>query len=270
MIEIDITLLNKAEKRIWVKPTAKRKGHYRKIKGAKKEVGVKSAIDRLRSIIPDVYLDGATESQLESITIGVEETIGEFPDVKINSVGWSTPDDEMLYGTPDAAYLPPTRGNPNTRIIVRKEVATDIAAWSGRAEEKFDIRKEVNIDYFHDMIKGYGGWGDPKQAEEYEEKLKNINACSRLFVALVQEDKLKAIIVHECYHAIDVQMKLENIFLDQLKSMGVTKLDEMMVSDYAASKETELWAEVGSAIDSGVDIPDSVRRAFENTMGTIR
>ena len=42
-IEIDISSLNKAERRIWVKATAKRKGHYRKIKGAKKvEVGEKS------------------------------------------------------------------------------------------------------------------------------------------------------------------------------------------------------------------------------------
>ena len=35
-IEIDMGSLNKTEKRIWVKPTSKRKGHYRKIKGAKK------------------------------------------------------------------------------------------------------------------------------------------------------------------------------------------------------------------------------------------
>ncbi len=34
-IEIDLDLLFKAEKRIWVKATSKRKGHYRKVRGAK-------------------------------------------------------------------------------------------------------------------------------------------------------------------------------------------------------------------------------------------
>lgn len=34
-IEIDLGLLRKTEKRVWVKPTSKKKGHYRKIKGAK-------------------------------------------------------------------------------------------------------------------------------------------------------------------------------------------------------------------------------------------
>lgn len=40
-IEIDIGLLTKTEKRVWVKQTAKRKGHYRKVKEAKKDVGEK-------------------------------------------------------------------------------------------------------------------------------------------------------------------------------------------------------------------------------------
>lgn len=35
-IEFDISQLSKTEKRVWVKATAKRKGHYRKVKGAKK------------------------------------------------------------------------------------------------------------------------------------------------------------------------------------------------------------------------------------------
>ena len=44
-IEIDTGSLNKAEKRIWIKPTSKRKGHYRKIKGAK-EIEKKKSIEK--------------------------------------------------------------------------------------------------------------------------------------------------------------------------------------------------------------------------------
>jgi hypothetical protein len=49
-IEIDLDLLTKAEKRVWIKPTSKRKGHYRKIKGAKGEVGISEQIDKALSV----------------------------------------------------------------------------------------------------------------------------------------------------------------------------------------------------------------------------
>ena len=50
-IEIDITSLNKTEKRIWVKPTSKRKGHYRKVKRAKKvEEKISEQIDFISNL----------------------------------------------------------------------------------------------------------------------------------------------------------------------------------------------------------------------------
>ena len=49
-IEIDIESLSKTEKRVWVKPTAKRKGHYRKVKGAKKVDKISEQIDKALSI----------------------------------------------------------------------------------------------------------------------------------------------------------------------------------------------------------------------------
>lgn len=41
-IEIDLNLLQKGEKRVWVKATAKRKGHYRKVKIAEKGIDKES------------------------------------------------------------------------------------------------------------------------------------------------------------------------------------------------------------------------------------
>ena len=47
-IEIDMGSLIKTEKRIWIKPTSKRKGHYRKVKGVKKEVDkISERIDKI-------------------------------------------------------------------------------------------------------------------------------------------------------------------------------------------------------------------------------
>ena len=269
-IEIDITSLNKTEKRIWIKPTAKRKGHYRKVKGAKKVEEPKFAMDRLKSIIPNVYLEGATESQLNSIADGIEETIGKFPEVKVNSIGWSTPDDRYMYGSADAAYVPATRGGSLPRIFFDKDVILDVISWLDETDKKFNSRKNLNIEYYTDMIKLHTQYGDAERLVMYKEKLNNINSCSRLFVNQSEKDKIKGLVIHECYHAIDVQLNLKNIFSDQLEKYGVTDKDKMQVSDYAASKDTELWAEVGSAVQSGVDIPDSVRKAFDATMETIQ
>ena len=49
-IEIDVGSLNKSEKRIWVKATSKRKGHYRKVKGAKKVESEKLEVKKAPSL----------------------------------------------------------------------------------------------------------------------------------------------------------------------------------------------------------------------------
>lgn len=273
-IEIDIGLLQKGEKRIWIKPTSKRKGHYRKIKGEKKVEEVaekqKSAISRIEAIIPNVNLEGATEDQLNSIADGIEETIGKFTGVKVDVIEWSTPDDRYRYGIVDAAYVPKTRDGDPPRVFFNKDVILDASSWSDNASKKFDVRKGVNIEYYTDMIAMHTRYEDPERLAELKEKLKNVEDCSRLFVVQSESDKVKGLVCHECYHAIDDQLNGEKIFSDQLEKMGVTEYDKMMISDYAASKDTELWAEVGSAIQFGIDIPDSVRKAFDATMEAIR
>ena len=55
-IEIDISSLQKTEKRVWVKPTSKRKGHYRKIKGAKtvdKDIDAEARTKKINKTITD-------------------------------------------------------------------------------------------------------------------------------------------------------------------------------------------------------------------------
>lgn len=49
-IEIDITTLQKGEKRIWVKATSKRVGHYRKIKDVKEIKEGYSSLDKIKNI----------------------------------------------------------------------------------------------------------------------------------------------------------------------------------------------------------------------------
>ena len=58
-IEIDISSLQKGEKRVWVKATSKRKGHYRRVKGAKKVEEIKEVptVDNIQ-----LYKDAASKT----------------------------------------------------------------------------------------------------------------------------------------------------------------------------------------------------------------
>jgi SPP1 gp7 family putative phage head morphogenesis protein len=62
-IEIDMGSLSKSEKRIWVRPTSKRKGHYRRIKGAKEEVETKPK-ENLQSYIDKLSKTEEGEKQI--------------------------------------------------------------------------------------------------------------------------------------------------------------------------------------------------------------
>ena len=269
-IEIDLESLQKAEKRIWVKQTATRKGHYRKIKGAKEEVKEKpkSAISRIEAIIPNVYFDDATEEQLNSIAEGLEETIGKYPDVQVHSIGWSTVDDKYDYGPVDGAYIPKSKSGNPARIFFNKEAVLNSSSWIEGIGKKFNIRKDINIEYCTDMVAMYDK--DTERLAEYKERLRSTEVCSRLFVVQSAPDKIKSLVCHEAHHAIDVQLKSEKIFSDQLEKMGVTEYDKMQISDYAASDDRELWAEVGAGMNFGLKIPDSIRKAFDATMEAIR
>jgi SPP1 gp7 family putative phage head morphogenesis protein len=65
-IEIDIWSLSKSEKRVWVKPTVARKGHYRKIKGEKKVEEKISISDGIYNI-DDIIDPNDFEEQIKSI-----------------------------------------------------------------------------------------------------------------------------------------------------------------------------------------------------------
>ena len=271
-VEVNTESLNKNEKRVWIKPTSKRVGHWRKIKSGKSDVKqVKTdGLSRIKAIIPNVNFDGATEAQLNSIAEAVEGTIGKFPDVRVDSMGWATRVDDATYGLPDAAYIPKQHIHPTSRIILRKSVADDTESWADKAKLNFTAGKEKGIKSCNNMIKFYTDGDLPEDVDIFKEKLEGINACSRTFVALAGDDRLKGIMIHECYHAISGAFGLEDTFAVQLKKNGVTKRDKMVVSDYGSSEDDELWAETGLAMELGIDIPDLIKRAFESTMETIR
>lgn len=67
------------------------------------------------------------------------------------------------------------------------------------------------------------------------------------------------------------QLDLKDKWAESMKKYNCTNRERASVSDYAqnshASDEyNETWAEVGAAIEVGIPVPDSLRKAFEETM----
>lgn len=101
---------------------------------------------------------------------------------------------------------------------------------------------------------------------------------SRQLVAGSVDDPFRAIISHECYHAVYRQHQLHNRHLageqgwwpDILQGNGVDKRVLGQVSDYAMSNPSEAFSEIGTAIDMGLSVPDSVRKSFDMVTDSIR
>ena len=103
-----------------------------------------------------------------------------------------------------------------------------------------------------------------------ESALVELKATERWSISNVADDPLFATMSHEGWHAVYFRNRLGNAWIDNLEKFGVTFEDRLKVSEYGATKGSELWAEVGSAIDSGIKIPANVRKAFEATIKTLQ
>jgi hypothetical protein len=67
---------------------------------------------------------------------------------------------------------------------------------------------------------------------------------------------------HECWHAVWYQCDLGNRFEIALAERNVTLNDLTSVSTYAVKNAAECFAEVGSAIDLGLEVAEPLRLAF--------
>ena len=52
-----------------------------------------------------------------------------------------------------------------------------------------------------------------------------------------------------------------------LQKNQVSRFDWPRISQYAAANESELFAELGTAIDLGMTVPSNLRRVFFDTVG---
>lgn len=142
MIEIDMGSLNKAKKRVWVKPTAKKVGYYRM-----QEVGVKEEEKEekpSKSDITDKY-----DVSLDTL--------------KFNSIRFLVGEDE-IYVSREVGYFPKAGGQVTYfegKVVIGRE------DWIGKdIKEIPEIVGEVNDQYSKlEKIKEGGNFSDAKMSE---------------------------------------------------------------------------------------------------------
>ena len=83
---------------------------------------------------------------------------------------------------------------------------------------------------------------------------------------------IDAVVRHELYHAVDFTneiktgFKLSDRLVAELDAAGVDRSDWALVSSYGGSKPTELFAELGAAIDAHLDVPQVFVDAFRKVV----
>jgi hypothetical protein len=93
-----------------------------------------------------------------------------------------------------------------------------------------------------------------------------IDNAERFTISTVAPDRVTSTAIHEAWHAVDHHKKLNGKWQQALKRNNVTLADKYKVSEYAASKDAELFAETGTAIELKIKIPANVKKAFEETI----
>jgi hypothetical protein len=147
---------------------------------------------------------------------------------------------------------------------------TAVKNMSGVVKSNIKAFEDRKAYFIKDYEKTLSGNISGTSRKMMEEKLSTLNSTKRWAVFTDAEDPLKAAIEHEGFHNIYRLHKLEPAFLDSLRSNGIIDNKEWFkVSEYGASKASELFSEVGSAITSKVDIPPAFIKAFNEAVATM-
>ena len=104
--------------------------------------------------------------------------------------------------------------------------------------------------------------------KENENDLEGLKNAVRWTTTQDAKDPLENVMIHEAYHAVFAHKKLQGKWNDNIKN--IDKNERFKVSEYAASDNEELFAETGAAIEAKITIPESIKRAFEETLRGVK
>jgi hypothetical protein len=226
------------------------------VKTTNKATKTAEAKNKLSKFISEsVNIPNATKKQYEDIYKGLAATIGKYK-IVVNKLTRTRA--KSYWGQYYLKY------NKKTGVFERDEIrlCNDLFNPPDNYHKLYLIRRNNAIKDYEKVI-------NPSSFEKY--KLKELKATKRFSVSTsAGERQLEATVRHEGWHAVYFRKNLRDPFIKNLKEQNVTRLDMLRVSEYAADDGEELFAEIGAAIDLGIEIPENLKKAFEETIKTIK
>lgn len=220
-------------------------------------------VARFAAIKNDVSFDGLKLPQLNSIIDGLERTIGKY-NVKIDQIGWN---ERKHKSTAQYTYF----GN-YCAILFQKTAAKNPKAHQKKVLKNFEIGKDRNLAKYEKYL-GYKDMS-PGYHDDLRDRIAKLEKLERWVVDVDLDNSLLGIVVHEGHHAIYHYNKLDSVWYDNIRNLVGPKLSSELkcasVSEYGMTEMGELFAEVGVAVEFGVEIDPDVKQAYLNTMETIK
>lgn len=113
---------------------------------------------------------------------------------------------------------------------------------------------------------GYEGAVE-NEIKRHEKKLQHLKKVDHWIVADAVEDPIYAVQAHECMHAVYFYHNLAPKFSEEMEKVGGWSIP---LTEYATSKKSEFFAELGCAITCGYKVDPRLFEAFQNTVRSIQ
>ena len=215
---------------------------------------VDEAIGRLNNHFNKVDLPGLRLDPLNSLLHGAEEVLGKH-DIKVDVLEYQVKKSRSF-----GRAITPMRGRDGvTSIQIQKSFLNNPIPKVEKSRIAFTTNK-ANAKGLSERILKRENTGAVYK-DQVRKRLDILNSTERWGVYQSSDDPIRSVIVHEAYHMVDRIKDLEKLDFRTLPIKDIYN-----VSEYAASNSAELFAEIGSAITRGVEIPQSMIDAFNNVM----
>ena len=220
----------------------------------------KYELRRDRKERPANIFDSSPTEAMQSVVDGIEDVLG-GTGIRLDSVLVQAPNRSR--GLAKYSHFDDVPGEIRFRpTMMRGAKAAERQAEKARAyflEEK--ARKLAKLDLQLER------WRDlsPVEFAKTEGKIRALNVTKSFTVQERTSNPVRCIAQHESAHGLMWQTPGFEAAWEKL-AYSIDTLDWWRVSEYAASKPTELWAETVAAIESGVPVPSSIRGIYETVM----
>ena len=136
-----------------------------------------------------------------------------------------------------------------------------------RGNQAYNI---IQIEKYIDKLKSNPAIKDETKSDlikKQENKLEHTKNTNYWIVADAVEDPLYATQAHECWHAVYFHYDLQHIFKEEMDKVGGW---DIPLTEYAVTKRSEYFAELGAAVTCGMKIDQKLVDVLQNTMRSIQ